>query len=91
MGVECLVAALSSPGLLATVDQHATAIQHSLRAAGRTVNPMSLAGYAKSVVAVAQRCGRPLPDPSTIDRATAEWYLKRLLAVCWLADAADCF
>jgi Family of unknown function (DUF6401) len=91
VGIDGLVAALSSPGLLAAVDQHATDIQHSLAAAGRPVNAASLAGYAKSVLAVAHRCGRTLPDPSTLNWARAEWYILRLVAVCSLADEADCF
>jgi hypothetical protein len=89
VGVDGLVAALSSPGLLAAVDQHATAVQHALRSAGKAMTPAALAGYAKSVLAVAQRCGRPLPDSSTIVWRTAEWHVLRLVAVCSLADAAD--
>jgi hypothetical protein len=89
VGVDGLVAALSSPGILAAVDQHATAVQHALRSAGKAVNPATLAGYAKSVLAVAQRCGRTLPDASTIVWGSADWHVMRLVGICSLADAAE--
>jgi hypothetical protein len=91
VGVDGLVESLRSPGLLATVDQHAAAVRESLAAAGRFVDPTSLAGYARSVLAVAERHGRELPDGADLDWAKAEWFVLRLVGVCSLADRADCF
>jgi hypothetical protein len=91
VGVDGLVASLRSPGLLAVVDQHAAAVRESLAAAGRFVDPPSLAGYARSVLAVAERHGRELPDGADLDWSKAEWFVLRLVAVCSLADQADCF
>jgi hypothetical protein len=83
VGVDGLVEALSTPGLLAQVDQHAAAVRESIRAAGRPVGPVGLAAYARSVVAVHHRCGRELP--STIDWTNPGWTVLRLLAVCSMA------
>jgi hypothetical protein len=91
VGVDGLVASLRSPGLLAIVDQHAAAVRESLAAAGRFVDPTSLAGYARSVLAVAERHGRELPDGADLDWSTAEWFVLRLVGVCSLADQTDCF
>jgi hypothetical protein len=85
-GVDGLVAALALPGLLADVDQHAAAVRESLASAGRAVSALSLAGYARSVLAVHERHGRPLPDPATIDWSAPEWTVLRLVAVCALAE-----
>lgn len=87
-GVDGLVAALRNPGLLALIDQHAAAIRESLKAAGCGVDPVSLARYAHSVLAVAERNGWPLPNAATVDWRSADWYLMRLVAVCALADEA---
>ncbi len=89
VGVDGLVEALSTPSLLAQVDQHAAAVRDSITAAGRSIGPVGLAGYARSVLAVHRRCGRELP--STVDWVRPEWTVMRLVAVCSLADAADCF
>ena len=91
VGVDGLVTALRSPGLLAVLDQHAAAVRESLAAAGRFVDPPSLAGYARSVLAVAERHGRELPDGAELDWSKAEWFVLRLVAVCSLADEVDCF
>ncbi|WP_432829886.1 DUF6401 family natural product biosynthesis protein [Dactylosporangium sp. CA-092794] len=91
VGVDGLVAALAQPFLLAQVDQHAAAVRESLVAAGKAIDSISLAGYARSVIAVHQRHGRPLPTPDSVDWKNADWTVLRLVAVCHLADAADAF
>jgi hypothetical protein len=91
VGVDGLVEALAQPFLLAKVDQHAAAVRQSITAAGRDIDSISLAGYARSVIAVHQRHGRPLPTPDTIDWSDADWTVLRLVSVCSLADAADAF
>ena len=83
VGVDGLVEALSTPGLLAHVDQHAAAVRESIRAAGRAIDPPALASYARSVLAVHRRCGRELP--AAIDWAAPGWTVLRLLAVCSMA------
>lgn len=91
VGVDGLVAALRSPGLLAVVDQHISSIRESIAGAGCEVDAVSLSRYAKSVLAVASRHTGPPPDVSSIDWRNADWYLLRLVAICALADAEDCF
>lgn len=91
IGVDGLVEALSSPGLLALVDQHAAAVRDSIVSAGREVDPISLSGYARSVLAVHERHGRELPSPSTVSWESPEWTVVRLVAVCSLADEENCF
>jgi hypothetical protein len=91
VGVDGLVEALAQPFLLARVDQHAAAVRESLTAAGKGIDSISLAGYARSVIAVHQRHGRPLPTPDSVDWSDADWTVVRLVAVCHLADAVDAF
>ena len=83
VGVDGLVEALSTPGLLAHVDQHAAAVRESIRAAGKAIDPPALASYARSVLAVHERCGRTLP--SAVDWTAPGWTVLRLLAVCSMA------
>lgn len=91
VGVDGLVEALAQPFLLAKVDQHAAAVRQSITAAGKAIDSISLAGYARSVIAVHQRHGRPLPTPDSVDWADADWTVLRLVSVCSLADAVDAF
>src|SRR5687767_7812271 len=88
IGVDGLVAALRNPGLLAAVDQEAAAIRETLRGAGRSVDIVALAGYARSVLALLHRHGRALPAPEAIDWNSAGGHIVRLVAICALADAA---
>ncbi|HEX8629756.1 MAG TPA: DUF6401 family natural product biosynthesis protein [Catenuloplanes sp.] len=93
VGVDGLAAALAHPGLLAQVDQHAAAVRHALRHAGRAVDAAALAGYARSIAAAGQRMGRPVPEPGQAyvtggDWLRAEWHLLRLLGVCLIAEAS---
>jgi hypothetical protein len=89
VGVDGLVAAMRSPGLMAAVDQHAAAIREVLRAAGRPVDIFSLAGYARSVLAMLSRGGHSLPEPDAIDWSRADNQLLRLVAICQLAEANE--
>jgi hypothetical protein len=85
-GVDGLVAALTSPSLRRSVDDHAAQVRTLLAARGLDVSAGALAGYASLVLIAAQDCGRRLPaDPGGYDWESAEWYLVRLLAVCALA------
>ena len=45
----------------------------------------------RSVIAVHQRRGRPLPTPGSVHWSDADWTVLRLVAICHLADAADAF
>lgn len=90
VGVDGIVAALRSPWLLAALDQHVAAIREGLSVAGREVDAVSLARYARSVRTVAGADDHDLPDGNLVDWRTAEWYLLRLVAVCALADAEEC-
>ena len=89
VGVDGLVAAMRSPGLLAAVDQHAAMIRDSLHAAGREVDVLSLASYTRSVLAVLARCGHTIEDSSNVDWSRAGAHLLRLVAVCLLASEAE--
>jgi hypothetical protein len=93
VGVDGLAAALGDTGLLAQVDQHAAAVRDALRNAGRTVDADGLAAYAKSIIAAADRMGRPIPQPGRAYVSgpawlAAEWHLMRLVAVCMIAESA---
>ena len=88
VGVDGLVAALRNPGLMAAVDQHAAAIRETLRSAGRDVDVVALAGYARSVLAILNRCGQSLPEINAIDWTRAGGHVLHLVAICALADAS---
>ena len=94
VGVDGLAAALGDPGLLAQVDQHAAAVREALRGAGRAADAAGLAAYGRSVIAAADRMGRPVPQAGAAYVSgpawlTAEWHLMRLVAVCLIAETAD--
>jgi len=93
VGVDGLVAALRTPGLLAEIDQHTTAVRAAIAAAGCPLDALSLSRYARSIVAAAARMGHPLPEPSVegteTEWARAGWHLVRLVAVCAVADEVD--
>jgi hypothetical protein len=91
VGVDGLAAALTVPGLMAAVDQHAAAVRESLAASGLEITAAPLAGYATSVAAAAVRMGRELPDPAAVDWTRADWFQLRLMAVCALAIEHDAF
>ena len=87
VGVDGLVAALRNPGLMAAVDQHAAAIRETLRTAGRDLDIIALAGYARSVLALLNRSGHALPEPDAIDWNRAGSHVLRLVATCALAES----
>jgi hypothetical protein len=92
VGVDGLAAALTDPGVLAQVDQHAAAVRDALRDAGRRPNAAGLAAYAKSIEFAAARAGRRLPEPGEAHTTgagwlSADWHQLRLVAVCAMADA----
>ncbi len=83
VGVTGLEAATQSPGLLATVDQHAAGVRDSLSSDVRPLTAVILAAYAEGVRDAAFKHGwRPPVGP--IDWTTDDWVLNRLLAVCSL-------
>jgi hypothetical protein len=85
IGVDGLVAALASPGIMAVVDQHAAAIRETLAERDRSGHAALLA-YARSVVAGAFRTAHPLPENGAdVEWDRADWYTLRLVAVCRLA------
>lgn len=93
VGVDGLAAALGDPGLLAQVDQHAAAVREALRGAGRVADAVGLVAYGRSVVAAAERMGRPVPEAGAAYVSgpawlRAEWHLMRLVAVCLIAETA---
>ena len=96
VGVDGLIAALTDPGLLARVDQHAAAVRDSLEHAGRDLDAEALAAYAKSIAAAAVRMGRPLPEPGAAPTTpaawlAADWHQLRLVALAMIADDAGLF
>jgi hypothetical protein len=88
VGVDGLVAAMRHPGLMAAVDQDAAAIRETLRAAGRDLDIVSLAGYGRSVLATISRLGHSVPDGGSVDWLRASGQLLRLVAICALAETA---
>lgn len=88
VGVDGLVAALRNPGLMAAVDQHAAAVRESIRGSDRAVDLVSLAGYARSVLALLNRHGYSIPHPGAIDWSRANSHVLRLVAICALAEGA---
>jgi hypothetical protein len=88
IGVDGLVAALRNPGLLAAIDQHAAAIRETIRTSGRPVDLVSLAGYARSVLALLNRHGHAVPAPDAVDWDNANSHVLRLVAICSLAEGA---
>jgi hypothetical protein len=88
VGVDGLVAALRSPGLMAAIDQHAAAVRDALGV--RVTDAPALAEHARDAHMAALVEGHLLPDPGRLDWSDAPAYLLRLVAVCALAGAADC-
>ena len=85
VGVSGLAALATSPALVAVVDQHAAGIRDSLAADSRPLTAVILAAYAEGVRDAAFTHGwRPPAGP--IDWSANDWVLRRLLAVCALAQ-----
>lgn len=85
VGASGLAAVAGSPGLLAAVDQHAAGVRDSLSAGARPLTPVLLAAYAEGVRDAAFRHGWT-PPAGDIDWTVDDWVLRRLLAVCRLAQ-----
>ena len=85
VGVSGLAAMAGSPGLLAAVDQHAAGIRDSLSADDRPLTAIVLAAYAEGVRDAAFKHGWTAPE-GEIDWPQSDWVLRRLLAVCRLAE-----
>jgi hypothetical protein len=85
VGACGLTAAAVSPGLLAAVDQHAAGVRDSLSADARPMTPVILAAYAEGVRDAALKHGW-VPPAGEIDWTKNDWVLRRLLAVCRLAE-----
>lgn len=95
VGVDGLTAALRNPALMSVLDQHGAAIREWARHADRTLNAATLASYAGSIHAAAERMGRTVPAPGEADLTAAQWELApwhvlRLVAVCAVAVAEGC-
>jgi Family of unknown function (DUF6401) len=88
VGVSGLAAQASSPALLAAVDQHAAGVRDSLSADVRALTPVVLAAYAEGVRDAAFKHGWT-PPAGEIDWTVNDWVLRRLLAVCSLAQTFD--
>jgi hypothetical protein len=85
VGDSGLAAAAESPGLLAVVDQHAAGVRDSLSAEVRPLTAVLLAAYAEGVRDAAFKHGWT-PPAGEIDWTVNDWVLRRLLAVCLLAQ-----
>ncbi len=85
VGVSGLAAVAGSAGLLAVVDQHAAGVRDSLSADARPLTAVILAAYAEGVRDAAFKHGWT-PPQGEIDWTQDDWVLRRLLAVCALAQ-----
>jgi len=87
VGVDGLVEALSSPGLLALVDQHAAAVRDSLGDPEAGPNATSLAGYATGLRDALIDSDWQLAPLDEVDWRQADWPTLRLTAICGIARA----
>ncbi|GAA1592621.1 DUF6401 family natural product biosynthesis protein [Actinoplanes couchii] len=85
VGVTGLTAAAENPGLMSVIDQHAAGVRDSLNADTRPLTAILLAAYAEGVRDAALQHGWTAP-PGDIDWNDNDWVLRRLLAVCVLAQ-----
>ena len=85
LGEAGLAAAAALPGLLAELDQHATAVLTALCGDGEPLAPHTLAGYAEGVHDAATLRGWRAPDARGLDWTRADWAVLRLVAICGLA------
>lgn len=93
VGVDGLTHAFADAGFLADLDQHAADVTRAIRQAGRRLTADSLVSYADSVLAAARRMGLAVPEPGEataplLEWAQAPWHLRRLVAVCAIAERA---
>ena len=85
VGVAGLAVAAAHPGLMAVLDQHCAGVRDSLSADVRPLTAVVLAAYAEGVRDAALTHGwRPPADE--FDWSENDWVMRRLLAVCALAE-----
>jgi hypothetical protein len=85
VGAEGLAVAAANPGLMAIVDQHSAGVRDSLSADVRPMTPVLLAAYAEGVRDAAFTHGWQ-PPVGAFDWAEDDWVMRRLLAVCAIAQ-----
>ncbi|WP_430780105.1 DUF6401 family natural product biosynthesis protein [Actinoplanes sp. G11-F43] len=85
VGVTGLAVAQENPGFLSVIDQHAAGVRDSLNADTRPLSAILLAAYAEGVRDAALQHGWTAPE-GPIDWSENDWVLRRLLAVCLLAQ-----
>jgi uncharacterized protein DUF6401 len=85
VGAEGLTVADANPGLMSIVDQHSAGIRDSLSADVRPLTPVLLAAYAEGVRDAAFTHGWQ-PPVGAFDWSQDDWVMRRLLAVCALAQ-----
>jgi hypothetical protein len=85
VGAEGLAVAAAHPGLMSIVDQHMAGVRDSLSTDVRPLTAVILAAYAEGVRDAAFTHGwRPPVD--SFDWSENDWVMRRLLAVCALAE-----
>ena len=84
VGETGLTAAEQSPGLGASIDQHAAGVRDSLSADVKPLTAVILAAYAEGVRDAALKHGWRAPN-GPIDWSRNDWVLYRFLAICRLA------
>jgi len=85
VGAAGLAAATANPGLMATVDQHMAGVRDSLSTDVRPLTAVLLAAYAEGVRDAAFTHGWH-PPVGAFDWSENDWVMRRLLAVCALAE-----
>jgi hypothetical protein len=86
VGAEGLAVAAAHPGLLAILDQHCAGLRDSLSADVRPLTAVVLAAYAEGVRDAAFTHGWR-PPVGEFDWSENDWVMRRLLAVCALAES----
>jgi hypothetical protein len=85
VGSDGLAVAAANPGLMAVVDQHTAGVRDSLSADVRPLTAVLLAAYAEGVRDAAFTHGWH-PPAGAFDWSEDDWVMRRLLAVCALAQ-----
>jgi hypothetical protein len=85
VGSEGLAVAAANPGLMSIVDQHSAGVRDSLSADVRPLTAILLAAYAEGVRDAAFTHGWQ-PPAGQFDWSEDDWVMRRLLAVCALAQ-----
>jgi Family of unknown function (DUF6401) len=85
VGADGLAVAAANPGLMAIVDQHTAGVRDSLSADVRPLTAVILAAYAEGVRDAAFTHGWQ-PPAGRFDWSENDWVMRRLLAVCAIAE-----